>query len=233
MEVERESFQRWICAHELTHVFQFQGVPWLRGHLGELIRSYLDTVEVRVDADAAGGLPWLPRPAELVERFRQGGLAALVQTREQRGLMDAMQAAMAVIEGYAEHVMDALAAEAIPEHERLREAMDRRRAQPLGARADAGAPAGPGHEAAPVRAGQALLRRGGGRGGIEALNRVWRAPEMLPSLTSSSTPRAWLDRTGPGPRRGRRLTTGVSNSSDRASCNALVPSEVYVQVFVL
>ena len=31
---------------------------------------------------------------------------------------------MAVVEGHAEHVMDALAPELVPEHEGLREAMD-------------------------------------------------------------------------------------------------------------
>ena len=41
--------------------------------------------------------PRCPDPAELVERFREGGLAALVQTREQRGILDRMQAAMAVM----------------------------------------------------------------------------------------------------------------------------------------
>ena len=34
---------------------------------------------------------------------------------------------MSVIEGYSEHVMDAIAAEYIPDHEKLRAAMDRRR----------------------------------------------------------------------------------------------------------
>ena len=41
--------------------------------------------------------------------------------------MDEVQAAMSVVEGYSEHVMDAIAAEFIPDHEQLREAMDRRR----------------------------------------------------------------------------------------------------------
>ena len=87
MDVERAAFERWICAHELTHVFQFQGVPWLREHLASLIRSYLESVEVRIDRGAAGGLPSLPSPARLVETFREGGLVALVQTREQRAVM--------------------------------------------------------------------------------------------------------------------------------------------------
>src|SRR5918911_205994 len=29
--IDRESFLGWVVLHELTHVFQFSGVPWLRG----------------------------------------------------------------------------------------------------------------------------------------------------------------------------------------------------------
>ena len=39
LDVDPESFGRWICAHELTHVFQFQGVPWLRDHMSGLLRE--------------------------------------------------------------------------------------------------------------------------------------------------------------------------------------------------
>ena len=54
------------------------------------------SVEVRIDRGAAGGLPSLPSPRRLVETFREGGLAALIQTREQRGVMARLQSAMAV-----------------------------------------------------------------------------------------------------------------------------------------
>src|SRR5438093_3348092 len=38
LRAEKDSFLRWIVLHELTHVFQFSGVDWLRGHLGDLLR---------------------------------------------------------------------------------------------------------------------------------------------------------------------------------------------------
>ena len=72
MGVERSAFERWICAHELTHVFQFQGVPWLREHMSSLVREYLESVEVRIDRGAAGGLPSLPNPRRLVETLPRG-----------------------------------------------------------------------------------------------------------------------------------------------------------------
>src|SRR5690242_8509827 len=63
LDVDADSFLSWIVLHELTHVLQFSGVPWLRGHLGSLMRSYLATVEVRMQRGGAGGLPSLPSPA--------------------------------------------------------------------------------------------------------------------------------------------------------------------------
>src|SRR3954463_5394627 len=49
LDVEEDSFLSWIVLHELTHVLQFSGVPWLRDHMGSLMRSYLATVEVRIE----------------------------------------------------------------------------------------------------------------------------------------------------------------------------------------
>jgi coenzyme F420 biosynthesis associated uncharacterized protein len=197
LDVDAESFGRWICAHELTHVFQFQGVPWLRDHMSGLLREYVQTLEVRIEKGAAGGLPSLPDPARLVEAFREGGLAALVQSPEQRALMDRVQAAMSVIEGYSEHVMDVIAAELIPDHEALRAAMDLRRRS----------------RSAPQRIIERLLGfdvklrqyEQGKRwadgvaalAGIDGLNRVWASPEALPKMDELQHPARWLARTEP------------------------------------
>ncbi|MEA2443270.1 MAG: hypothetical protein QOJ12_562, partial [Thermoleophilales bacterium] len=121
--VDRDSFLDWIVFHELTHALQFAGAPWLRDHLGGLMREYLETVDIRITSGSAGGLPSLPSIPALVERFREGGLAALVQTREQRAIMERVQAALAVVEGYAEHVMDAVGEQALPHYAGLRAAM--------------------------------------------------------------------------------------------------------------
>src|SRR3954470_5733643 len=195
LDVERDAFLDWIVLHELTHVVQFTGVPWLRDHLGGLLRAYLDTVDVQITAGSAGGLPSFPNIQDLVERFREGGLMALIQSREQRDLIDRLQPVMAVIEGYSEHVMDALGATLVPGYEKLREAMDRRRRS----------------RSAPERLLQKLLGldmkmrqyEQGKRfcdavvdqGGIDALNAVWRSPEDMPSGAELDDPAAWVRRT--------------------------------------
>ena len=192
--VDEESFYGWIAIHELTHVFQFQGVPWLRDHIGGLMREYLDTVDVKVDRGGDGGLPALPDLSKIGEAFREGGLVALVQSDEQRELMGRMTASMAVVEGYSEYVMDALGERLLPSYAGLREAMDRRRR----------------NRSAPERILQRLLglelkmkqyedgRRFcdavAAREGMEGLNRVWASPDALPTPRELESPELWLAR---------------------------------------
>jgi coenzyme F420 biosynthesis associated uncharacterized protein len=197
MEVEAEAFGRWICAHELTHVFQFQGVPWLRSHMSGLLRRYVETLEVRIDKGAAGGLPSLPDPQKLVEAFREGGLAALVQSPEQRALMDEVQAAMSVIEGYSEHVMDAIAAEFIPGHEELRAAMDRRRRSRSAPQRIIERLLGFDVKLRQYEHGKKWADAVASLAGIQGLNRVWVSPDALPSANELQHPARWLSRTEP------------------------------------
>jgi coenzyme F420 biosynthesis associated uncharacterized protein len=197
LDVDSDSFGRWICAHELTHVFQFQGVPWLREHMSGLLRRYVATLEVRIQSGSAGGLPSLPDPARLVEAFREGGLAALVQSPEQRALMDEIQAAMSVIEGYSEHVMDVIAADVIPGHELLREAMDRRRRSRSAPQRIVERLLGFDVKLRQYELGKQFGDAVAAQGGIEALNRVWSSPDALPSIDELQHPEGWLKRTEP------------------------------------
>ena len=194
LDVEADSFLRWIVLHEVTHVLQFQGVPWLREHMGDLMRNYLATMEVRIERGAAGGLPSLPNPAELVERFREGGLMALVQTDEQRLIFDRIQAVMSVIEGYSEHVMDAVGEQVLPEYAGLRDAMERRRRSRSAPERMLQKLLGLDLKMRQYEIGKQFCDAVADRHGLDALNRVWEAPEAIPTLTELEDPDAWVAR---------------------------------------
>jgi coenzyme F420 biosynthesis associated uncharacterized protein len=197
LDVDADAFGRWICAHELTHVFQFQGVPWLREHMAGLLRRYVETLEVRIEKGSAGGLPSLPDPQKLVSAFREGGLAALVQSPEQRTLMEEVQAAMSVVEGYSEHVMDRVAAEFIPDHEKLRAAMDRRRASRSAPQRIIEKLLGFDVKLRQYQQGKKWADEVAALAGIEGLNRVWASAAALPSPGELQHPGEWLKRTEP------------------------------------
>src|SRR3954451_3900706 len=197
LDVDAEAFGRWICAHELTHVFQFQGVPWLREHMAGLLRRYVETLEARIEKRSAGGLQALPDPQKLVSAFREGGLAALVQSPEQRVLMDEVQAAMSVIEGYSEHVMDRVAAEFIPGHEKLRAAMDHRRASRSAPQRIIEKLLGFDVKLRQYQQGKKWADEVAALAGIEGLNRVWSSASALPTADELQHPGKWLRRTEP------------------------------------
>jgi coenzyme F420 biosynthesis associated uncharacterized protein len=217
LRVDRDAFVRWVTVHELTHAMQFGGVPWLRDHMGGLLREYLETVDVKVDPTTgdeerhapngrrrSGGLLGgalerlqsvsVPDPRDLAERFREGGLAALVQTEEQRGLMDRMQAAMAVVEGHAEHVMDALGPELVPQHEALRSAMDARRSSRSAPERVLMRLLGMEMKMRQYKLGKQFCDAVVADGGIEGLNGVWERAEALPTLEEIERPGEWLAR---------------------------------------
>lgn len=194
LEVDRDSFLGWIALHEVTHAFQFSGVPWLREHLAGLLREYLETVEVQIKHGAAGGLPSIPDPSRLVEGFRDGGLASLVQTREQRTILSRVQATMAVVEGHAEHVMDAVGARTLPAYAGLRDAMTRRRASRSAPERVLQRLLGLDVKMRQYELGKAFCDDVVEWSGLEGLNRVWSEPEALPSLVELRRPERWLAR---------------------------------------
>ena len=196
LDIDSESFLRWIVLHEVTHVLQFQGVPWLRERMGELLREYLATMEVRIERGAAGGLPALPNPAELIERFREGGLVALVQTREQRRLFDRIQAVMSVIEGYSEHVMDAVGERVLSSYAGLRDAMERRRRSRSAPEKILQRLLGMDLKMRQYVVGKRFCDAVADGHGIETLNRVWESPEAIPTLRELDDPEAWVARIG-------------------------------------
>jgi putative hydrolase len=111
--------------------------------------------------------------------------------------MDEIQATMSVIEGYSEHVMDAIAADVIPDHEKLREAMDRRRRSRSAPQRIIERLLGFDVKLRQYEQGKRFADAVVSAAGVEGLNRVWASPEALPTTGELQHPSSWLKRTGP------------------------------------
>ena len=134
---------------------------------------------------------------ELIERLRRGELLRLSIGEKRWGLVEHMQATMTLVEGHAEHVMDAVGADVLPSLPRLRSAMTRRRTS----------------RGLPWRVLERLLglelkmrQYESGRrfcdavvaaGGPEALARAWGSPEAMPTTAELESPEVWLARVAP------------------------------------
>ncbi len=195
LDVPEDEFVRWVALHEVTHAVQFSGVPWLQDHLAGLVRTLLDHMELRVDAGRVARFPALTDLKRAADHVRRGDLIGLVARPEERATLDRLQVVMSVVEGHAEHVMDAVGVEVLPSLDRLRGALERRRSSATGAAKLLWRLLGLEMKMRQYQQGKAFCDAVVAQGGIERLNVVWSSPEAMPTGDELERPAAWLART--------------------------------------
>jgi coenzyme F420 biosynthesis associated uncharacterized protein len=198
LEAEPELFLHWVALHETTHVVQLERVPWLAGHLRELAAELLEGAARGLDG---AGLRELGRsalrdPRALVRSLLRGELTRLLADPELRCTLDRLQAAMSVIEGHAEHVMDSASPELGPGIAELRERLDERRSSRGGLRGVLGRLLGIDLKLQQYALGKAFCDRVVAEADAATLRSVWDSPQALPTLAELEQPQLWLERTG-------------------------------------
>lgn len=198
LSVPAADFRMWVCLHECTHRLQFTAVPWLRdyfaGQVGRLLSSIDDSA-----LDAVSRLPEAIRTARV--RLRGGteplgplGVLELFQTREQRELLDRLLALSTLLEGHADHVMDAVGPEVVPSVAVIRRRFaERRKGGGLLDRLLRGL-LGVEAKVRQYAEGSAFTREVVDAVGMSGFNAVWSAPEALPSRAEIKDPALWLRR---------------------------------------
>lgn len=194
---EPRTVLRWIALHEVTHAVHFGAAPWLREHLRglatELIAGsslQISPAEILATARRLAGSD--PRRL-LAELWSSDPLTLLTPPRSRR-LLERTQAAMASVEGFAEHVMDAAAPTLGEQVGELRLAIDRRREErPPFARLLSWL-LGFELKLRQYRDGKRFCDGVVELDGIDALNAAWRGPDTLPTLAELADPGAWLRR---------------------------------------
>jgi coenzyme F420 biosynthesis associated uncharacterized protein len=193
LDADADQLLRWVALHETTHALQFGGVPWLRAHLAGLVEQLLGALDV--DPRSLLRLPDLSDLRALLDQVREQGLAFVAVGRERGGVLESVQAFMALLEGYAEHVMDAVGATLLSDLDAMRDAMDRRRTERSGLLRLLEKLIGLDMKIRQYQQGKAFCDAVVARGGISALNRAWAGPEALPTPAELDDPVGWLART--------------------------------------
>ena len=195
-QAREDEFMTWVALHEVTHAVQFAAVPWLHGHVAGLVSELLRSAELRMDGERKLRLPTRPEIRRMGGALRRGDLISIVASPGERDTLDRVQAVMAVIEGHAEHVMDAVAPDLLPSLPQLRAALDRRRQSQSGLSRVVAKLMGLELKLRQYEQGKyfcdAIVRAAG----PEALTRVFSGPEALPTLAELAEPTAWLRRLG-------------------------------------
>ncbi|GAA1753889.1 zinc-dependent metalloprotease [Luedemannella helvata] len=199
LNADPRDFRLWVCLHEVTHRTQFTAVPWLRGH-------FLAEVAAFVDATGTG--------EEFVARARRaigvvsdvvrdpssrGSILDIVQTPNQKVLLDRITALMTLLEGHAEFVMDGVGPDVVPSVADIRAKFNRRRetANPVESliRRLLGVDA----KLRQYAEGRTFVHQVVDKVGMAGFNKVWTSPLTLPLLDELADPQKWIDRVGAAP----------------------------------
>jgi coenzyme F420 biosynthesis associated uncharacterized protein len=187
----------WVSLHEVTHAVHFSSSPWLRGHLGGLVETLL--AETPPQLSLGGTLQGARRlvsgdPRRLLAELRASDPVTLLAPAASRPSIESVQATMAIVEGYAEHVMDAAGTELGPVVAELRAGLERRRENRGTLARILSWLLGFEMKLRQYRDGKRFADEVVAEDGISGLNRAWDGPRSLPNLAELADPATWLDR---------------------------------------
>ncbi len=200
LRVDPSDFRLWVCLHEVTHRVQFTANRWLTEYMssalglltrdaGEDIGQVASRLADYVRSRGAG------TPA--VDGGSSGilGLVRAVQSEPQREALDRLLVLGTLLEGHADHVMDAVGPIVVPSVATIRRKFDERRHRkqpPLQRllRALLGLDA----KLNQYTRGKAFVDHVVGRVGMERFNTVWSGPETVPLPAEIEEPQRWIDR---------------------------------------
>ena len=189
-----DEFSLWVALHEVTHRFQFAGVPWLRPRFFGLVEEYMGSLDV----DARGLASRLAGAAREVRARSlppdQRHPMFLLASPEQRATLEQLQALMTVVEGHGNFVMDLVGERVIPSFKRMRATFERRRQQPGPVQRAFNHLIGLEMKLRQYEVGQRFCEEVFRRGGGAAVARLWSSPEELPTLAELKEPESWLRR---------------------------------------
>lgn len=194
LKVIPSDFRLWVCLHEVTHRVQFSANPWLRDYMQDNVAVLTSdagesTTEIVTRMTKALKGSDGPREKGVI------GAMQLLQSPEQHAAFQRMMVLGTLLEGHADHVMDAVGPAHVPSVARIRTAFDKRRTAPQNPvqrliRALIGMDA----KLAQYIRGKAFVDAVVEAVGMERFNTVWTSPDTMPLPNEIDDPRAWIQR---------------------------------------
>ncbi|KXP12530.1 hydrolase [Tsukamurella pulmonis] len=193
LHLRSDDFRMWVCLHEVTHRVQFGANPWLRDYMRDNVAALTGTT----GTGSVGDLLARTQKALSGGARHRGviGVLEIAAPPEQFAAVERLLMLGTLLEGHADHVMDAAGPAVIPSVATIRAAFDRRRAAPSNPfqrllRALMGMDA----KIAQYVRGKKFVDAVVAEVGMERFNRIWTGPETLPLPDELDDPSRWIAR---------------------------------------
>ncbi|MCV7268000.1 zinc-dependent metalloprotease [Mycolicibacterium doricum] len=197
LRVSPEDFRLWVCLHEVTHRVQFRANPWLADHMAAALAVLTRDVGEDVTEVAARLAGYVRNRHAHTHPDSTGvlGLMRAVQAEPQRRALDQLLVLGTLLEGHADHVMDAVGPAVVPSVTTIRARFNQRRQrrQPPVQRI-LRALLGVDAKISQYTRGKAFVDHVVAEVGMERFNTIWSGIETLPLPTEVDEPQRWIDR---------------------------------------
>jgi coenzyme F420 biosynthesis associated uncharacterized protein len=189
-----EDFRLWIALHECTHVFEFEAYPWVRPYFNSLLRQFLDQLSNQLESLGIG----LPQLLGRLIGGRETGRHWIERmlTPDQQRIFDQLQALMSLVEGYSNHIMNAIGGRLLPSFEQIEQRIQQRQQNRPLLEELFNRITGMDLKLAQYQQGEAFVNAVAQARGVAFVNRVWDRPENLPTMAEIREPQRWIARMG-------------------------------------
>jgi len=194
--IDQAAWGRWLALHDVARHLVLSAAPWISPYFRSLVTEVIGAIEIDV-SDIQRRLVELQSQGMESLQEGMGPSAALpvVPTERHGRALDRWRAFVAVWEGYAAHSAAAVATEIVGDGaSKIDEAAARHGATKKDGRAMLETIVGLSAEASLRASGATFCAAVARLKGIQALNKVWEAPDNLPSMEEIKDPFAWMER---------------------------------------
>lgn len=190
-----ESVMRWMAIHESSRHLVMTSSPWVSRYLKSLLHEVVDATEIDT-GDLERRL--LELQSKGMESLQESGepesQLPIVSTERHRKALERLSAFIAAFEGYAGHVEKAVAGELIDDAARIQESVVRFRAANKEAESLLGSVLGISMDRELETSGMTFCAAVTSLRGLPSLNKVWDAPDNLPTMAEIKDPFSWMER---------------------------------------
>jgi putative hydrolase len=198
--LDRADLRFYVAIHEVVHA-AMRSVPWVRERLVELATEYVSAYELDPtvldarlgDSQFADLDPDDPASLQAIAEHPEELLGTL-RTDRQRALLERARVFHAVLEGYADVVLERVGRKLIGQFDRIHEAMARHRSERGEAERFVEGLLGLAVDRDDYDRGGTFARGVVERAGLDGLNRLWDDPTMEPTPNELVAPGLWLAR---------------------------------------
>lgn len=193
-----DDLRLWVCLHDVTH-HAVLGVPHVRARFAELLHDYLSGFE-----SSESPLEDRLHELELQDPSSMPDLQALfgdpeallgaIQSPRQRAMLPQLEALVAVVVGYVDHVMDTIGEGLLQSYSMLTEALRRRRVEASPSDQFVNRLFGLELTQAQYDRGERFVEGVVERAGDAGLVRLWEDGRNLPTPAEVDAPGLWLAR---------------------------------------